>query len=104
MMRIEKRWRGANKNMKRFHLIVHGRVQGVGFRYFTQYEALKRQLTGWVRNNGDGTVELEVQGNEEAIQLFIDTIREGTLFAKVTDVSVQEIPCIRNETQFRIMY
>jgi acylphosphatase len=103
MMRIEKRWRGAS-NMKRFHLIVHGRVQGVGFRYFTQYEALKRQLTGWVRNNDDGTVELEVQGNEEAIQLFIDTIREGTLFAKVTDVSVQEIPTIHNETQFRIMY
>jgi acylphosphatase len=103
MMRIEKRWRGAN-SMKRFHLIVHGRVQGVGFRYFTQYEALKRQLTGWVRNNDDGTVELEVQGNEEAIQLFIDTIREGTLFAKVTDVSVQEIPIIHNETQFRIMY
>ncbi|MED4970419.1 acylphosphatase [Geobacillus sp. NFOSA3] len=90
--------------MKRFHLIVHGRVQGVGFRYFTQYEALKRQLTGWVRNNDDGTVELEVQGNEEAIQLFIDTIREGTLFAKVTDVSAQEIPIINNETQFRIMY
>lgn len=91
--------------MKRFHLIVHGRVQGVGFRYFTQYEALKWQLTGWVRNNDDGTVELEVQGNEEAIQLFIiDTIREGTLFAKVTDVSAQEIPVINNETQFRIMY
>ncbi|WP_143416089.1 acylphosphatase [Geobacillus sp. E263] len=90
--------------MKRFRLIIHGRVQGVGFRYFTQYEALKRQLTGWVRNNDDGTVELEVQGNEEAIQLFIDTIREGTLFAKVTDVSVQEIPCIHNEKQFRIMY
>jgi acylphosphatase len=104
MMGIEKKMARGGQNMKRFHLIIHGRVQGVGFRYFTQYEALKRQLTGWVRNNDDGTVELEVQGNEEAIQLFIDTIREGTLFAKVTDVSVQEIPIIHNEKQFRIMY
>lgn len=90
--------------MKRFHLVVAGRVQGVGFRYFTQHEALKRQLTGWVRNNDDGTVELEIQGNEEAIRLFMDTIREGTLFAKVTDVSIREIPCVQNEKQFRIMY
>jgi acylphosphatase len=103
-MGIEKKMARGGQNMKRFHLIIHGRVQGVGFRYFTQYEALKRQLTGWVRNNDDGTVELEVQGNEEAVQLFIDTIREGTLFAKVTDVSVQEIPIIHNEKQFRIMY
>jgi acylphosphatase len=103
MMKVEKRWRGAD-DMKRFHLVIHGRVQGVGFRYFTQREALKRQLTGWVRNNDDGTVELEIQGNEEAIRLFIDTIREGTLFAKVTDVSAWEIPCIHNEKQFRIMY
>lgn len=90
--------------MKRFHLIVHGRVQGVGFRYFTQYEALKRQLTGWVRNNDDGTVEMEVQGNEEAIQLFVDTIREGTMFAKVTEMSVREVAVNPKEKQFRIMY
>ncbi|MCG6795283.1 acylphosphatase [Geobacillus sp. YHL] len=90
--------------MKRVHVIVEGRVQGVGFRYFVQHEALKRQLTGWVKNNDDGTVEMEVQGNESALQLFLDTIEAGTMFAKVARTHIEPRDVRSDEKQFRIMY
>ncbi|AGT30818.1 acylphosphatase [Geobacillus genomosp. 3] len=90
--------------MKRVHVMVEGRVQGVGFRYFVQHEALKRQLTGWVKNNDDGTVEMEAQGHESALQLFLDTIEAGTMFAKVSHMHVEPRPVRPDETKFRIMY
>jgi len=90
--------------MKRVHVIVEGRVQGVGFRYFVQHEALKRQLTGWVKNNDDGTVEMEAQGHESAVQLFLDTIEAGTMFAKVSRMYIEQRDVRPDEKQFRIMY
>ncbi|MFC0297668.1 acylphosphatase [Geobacillus jurassicus] len=90
--------------MKRVHVIVEGRVQGVGFRYFVQHEALKRRLTGWVKNNDDGTVEMEVQGNESALQLFLDTIEAGTMFAKVARMHIEPRNVRPDEKQFRIIY
>jgi acylphosphatase len=90
--------------MKRFHIIVSGRVQGVGFRSFTHYEAIKRQLTGWVRNNDDGTVELEVQGDDEILSSFMEKLRQGTPFSRVSGLETTEIPPIANEKSFRILY
>ncbi|MBB5324988.1 acylphosphatase [Anoxybacillus tepidamans] len=90
--------------MRRLHAIVHGRVQGVGFRYYTQHEALKWDLTGWVKNNDDGTVELEVQGTDERIQMFMDKMHQGTPFAKVTKIETEYIAPILNEKTFRIIY
>ncbi|MDO5416923.1 MAG: acylphosphatase [Lachnospiraceae bacterium] len=55
----------------RKHIIFHGRVQGVGFRYFATYKARQLGLTGWVRNRYDGTVEMEVQGTETDIRELI---------------------------------
>ena len=51
--------------MVRKHIIFYGRVQGVGFRYYSVYKARALGLTGWVRNLYDGTVEMEVQGKRE---------------------------------------
>ena len=48
----------------RKHMIFHGRVQGVGFRYTAKYLARSMNLTGWVKNEYDGTVVMEVQGRE----------------------------------------
>lgn len=61
--------------MIRKHIIFHGCVQGVGFRYYSVNKAKLLGLTGWVRNLYDGTVEMEVQGREELIDqliLFLD--------------------------------
>lgn len=59
------------------HLIVSGRVQGVGFRFTTQQKAIENNLTGWVKNKSDGTVELEVEGDEDQINSFIDELKKG---------------------------
>jgi hypothetical protein len=48
--------------MHRLHAVVHGRVQGVGFRYFVMREARALGLSGWVRNQADGSVEVEAEG------------------------------------------
>ena len=45
------------------HVVVQGKVQGVGFRAFTEYQATQRGLHGWVRNLQDGTVEVEAEGS-----------------------------------------
>ena len=51
----------------RKHIIFHGSVQGVGFRYYSEHKANQLRLTGWVKNLYNGDVEMEVQGSEAAI-------------------------------------
>ena len=53
--------------MKRVSVIVSGRVQGVGFRYFVEDIAADMKITGWVRNLPDGTVEIDAEGEEDEI-------------------------------------
>lgn len=55
----------------RKHIFFYGRVQGVGFRYYSFYKARQLGLTGWVRNLYDGSVEMEVQGDEKRIDELI---------------------------------
>lgn len=73
--------------MVRYYIIVDGRVQGVGFRYFCQMNALNMKLTGWVRNMSNGMVEMEVQGDENIILKFISIINKGNFFIRVTSLS-----------------
>ncbi|MDQ4079215.1 MAG: acylphosphatase [Gemmatimonadota bacterium] len=70
----------------RLRLEVHGRVQGVGFRWFVREAARRRGVAGWVRNRGDGSVELEVSGTEPSLRELIAAIREGPPGARVDDV------------------
>ena len=67
-------------------LLVTGRVQGVGFRWFVREAARRHRLPGWVRNRSDGSVELEVSGDESALREFLATLREGPPGARVDDV------------------
>ncbi|MDI9585170.1 MAG: acylphosphatase [Acidobacteriota bacterium] len=71
---------------KRLHALVSGRVQGVGFRYYVQREATRLKLNGWVRNLGDGNVEVMVQGPPDAVDEMLKKLREGPPFAWVRDV------------------
>ena len=72
------------------HLRIFGRVQGVGFRYYTQREARRRNVAGWVRNRHDGSVEAMIQGPQEAVDDLIQWIRHGPPNARVTDVQIGE--------------
>ncbi len=73
-------------------LRIYGRVQGVGFRYYTQKEAVARQISGWVRNMPDGSVYIEAEGEKEQLEQFIDWCETGPQWARVTDVQKQYVP------------
>ena len=73
-------------------VVVHGRVQGVGFRYAALEVAQAAGVTGWVRNRRDGTVEALVQGNGAAVDAVVAWCRRGPPAARVTDVDVAEAP------------
>ncbi|MFP4163264.1 MAG: acylphosphatase [Chitinispirillaceae bacterium] len=76
---------------KRYHVYVSGRVQGVGYRFFTRDVASFMELGGWVRNTHDGRVELEVQGEQNTIDAFLDRLREGPPLSRVNDLSIREV-------------
>ena len=75
--------------MHRVHLRVQGRVQGVGFRYFVLRRAQELGLTGWVANLGNGDVEAEAEGPEDALRKLVDLVRQGPSAARVDRVSEQ---------------
>ncbi|MBV7274422.1 acylphosphatase [Clostridium thailandense] len=90
--------------MHRYFIQVFGRVQGVGFRYFANYTALALDLTGWVKNCEDGSVQLEVQGKKENISLFIEKLKKGNRFAKIDDMNLKKVETITNDKSFRVIY
>jgi len=63
-------------------------VQGVGYRYFVQRQAIRRGLKGWVRNRPDGSVEALVEGEESSIEALLEDCRRGPALAEVEEVSV----------------
>jgi len=75
--------------MHRVHLIIEGRVQGVGYRDFVVRRAGNLGLTGWVRNLPNGKVEAEAEGSEEALRSLVESVREGPPAARVDRVSEQ---------------
>ncbi|WP_282034323.1 acylphosphatase [Metabacillus indicus] len=89
--------------MKTIHLIVHGHVQGVGFRYFAQSAAQSKKVTGWVRNKEDGTVEAAAQGTENQLQSFVDTLRSGNRYARVEEIKVSEADQDQTYAGFKII-
>jgi len=70
------------------HLRISGRVQGVGFRHYTQREARRRGISGWVRNRNDGTVEAVFHGAREDVERMVRWAQHGPPSATVTDVQV----------------
>jgi acylphosphatase len=71
--------------MPRVHLILSGRVQGVGFRYHALRCAERLHLRGWVRNLPDGSVEVEAEGERDVLAAFAAEMRQGPSAARVLD-------------------
>ena len=86
------------------HLIVEGRVQGVGFRYFSQRAGLANNITGYVRNLPDGNVEIEAVGENQKIIKFINSIRNDHPYARVLNIQQNEIPVTEKYKSFQITY
>jgi len=95
---------GDTDDLRRVHLWVSGRVQGVFFRATTRDEARSRGLTGWVRNAPDGRVEAEVQGAPEDVAQLIDECRSGPPAAQVDEVDVEDISVVPDERSFDLAH
>lgn len=87
-------------------VVVHGRVQGVGFRYAARAQAERLGITGWVRNRTDGAVECEIAGDQRQLDAMLDWLSHGPPAARVTSVESAPLPHIdqltAHDSTFRI--
>ena len=82
----------------RCHVVVRGRVQGVGFRWFVREEARRLNVAGWVRNRADGCVEVAAEGTNDSIDALRRALEEGppgATVATVDDVADPPDPLVR---------
>ncbi len=84
----------------RFHIIVQGRVQGVGFRYFTLEAANTLFITGWVRNRWDDSVEILAEGEAQNLALFVERVRKGPRSAYVSHLEIDQQTATGEFTSF----
>jgi acylphosphatase len=82
--------------------VVHGRVQGVGFRWFVLRQAAVLDVSGWVANELDGAVRVVAEGPAEDVELLLAALREGPAGADVTEVSVTEHPATGGFERFTV--
>lgn len=86
----------------RKHMKFYGQVQGVGFRYSSRYCALELGVTGWVRNEWDGSVEMEAQGPERQIQRLVQMLNSGK-FISIERIEEEIIPPVEGERKFSVL-
>ena len=82
--------------------LIGGRVQGVGFRFFTEAAAACEGLHGWVRNRPDGRVEVVAEGDSEALERFERHVRQGPPSARVENVEMDDTTPSGRDTGFSI--
>ncbi len=87
-----------------WRMVVHGRVQGVGFRAFTRRAAKASGLVGWVRNRADGTVELEAEGPAGGFRAFRRQIRQGPRFSRVDRLEEEPLGALLGFEDFDIRF
>ena len=88
--------------MQRVRMTASGLVQGVFFRDSTRREARRLGVIGWVRNQPDGTVLVEAQGDESAVDTLIDFCRRGPGHARVDDLLVESIDVRSDDATFEV--
>ena len=90
-----------NKKVRYFY-VFKGRVQGVGFRWTVMNYAMKHKLTGWISNLDNGDVEMQIQGDEVAIDMMIQEVRKTSRMLTIYDYAQKEIPLVEGEERFRV--
>lgn len=85
----------------RKRLVFHGRVQGVGFRYKARYLASSLGLSGWVRNEYDGTVHMEVQGTKQMIHKLMEGLNRDR-YISIEWIDEKDIPVDNEERRFSV--
>ena len=88
-------------NVVRKRIVFHGSVQGVGFRYRAQHAADLHGCTGWVKNEWDGTVSMEIQGDPMLIDAVISAIEQGR-YVRIEHMECSPMPVVEGECGFRV--
>jgi acylphosphatase len=83
--------------------IIHGAVQGVGFRYSCYQIAVQRGLTGWVRNGEDGSVEVWAEGPQDELEVLLKWLKRGPRWARVNEVESNMEAATGSYKQFDIV-
>jgi acylphosphatase len=86
---------------KSYRITVYGKVQNVGFRFYTSRTAMEFNISGFVMNEPDGSVYIEAEGDADAVDLFISWCRRGPQYARVDRFDIQEQP-LMNYKGFRV--
>ena len=89
---------------ERLHAVIEGHVQGVSFRYYTQAEAQRLGLNGWVRNRPDGSVEVTAEGPRSALDQFLAFLQRGPSAAHVAQVHSEWAPARGEFDRFDIQW
>ncbi|KAI1326188.1 acylphosphatase [Xylariaceae sp. FL0255] len=87
---------------QRIYFLVHGRVQGVNFRSFTQRKATELDVTGWCRNTDNEKVEGEAQGSDDAIKQFLKAVDDGPRHAHVVKLDQESRELQDGESKFEV--
>jgi acylphosphatase len=74
------------------HVLISGKVQGVGFRQFIKHQANKLNILGWVKNLPDGRVEAVFTGDNSGLEKLIEICRKGPFLAEVSDIKIEDLP------------
>ncbi len=90
--------------VRRVRLKVWGIVQGVGFRFFVERVASELNLKGFVRNDPEGTVTIEAEGREEALQKFVGLCKRGPRSAKIEKIDITWEDKIKGYKDFSVRY
>jgi len=83
-------------------VLYEGRVQGVGFRFSVKEIAQGYEVTGWVKNLIDGRVQLEVQGERDEVEAFLQAVQRSHLNALISRYTIQEVPRLEGVKGFHI--
>lgn len=78
----------SESSLARAHIKIYGKVQNIGFRFYTNRKAAAADLTGWIRNTDGDQVEIVFEGDKKAIQQCVEECRRGPLFCKVEKLEV----------------
>ena len=86
------------------HIIFSGRVQGVGFRYYTLQRAITHNIKGYVKNTFDGKVKIVAIAEQNSMENFFNDIRKGPRLSIVDNLDITVLTATRDYTNFRIQY
>lgn len=81
----------SKKDIKTFRILVSGRVQGVGFRYFAHDRAVEFMVQGYVQNTRDNKVEIICQGQKNNLDMFIVSVKKGPALSFISEFILEEI-------------